>query len=355
MNDVMQKKPLNIVGLIAMFVLLSLAGTVLAWLYLALIDTVMNIWVNFFIAAGYGGIMYFLAYVIKKGFKISNNVGAVIVAILAIVVINYFKWQMYFGVWFYRDHGIDVSFFNVPYVLEALEIMVRYPFTEGLNPLAVFFADLLEFNRTGNWGVFDFDVITGIPLAIVWLGEFAVLFGALVLGAATTIGILLPGTREWASPLYLVYNFQPFDDYQLERLKSYQETDVITNQPLAGANSEISTDEHGNVSLRKYITGGGTVSHVAHLHAGDRPTDYILISETKASQVSMSQGTVTGKTSAPINLGLEKIEVLKEALRKLHVKEPVAAQAESSNDVNINIEGGSVEIEDLDIDIDLDL
>jgi len=341
MNDVTQKKPLNIGGLIVLFLLLSLVGTGLAWLYLALIDTVMNIWVNIFIAVGYGVIMYFVAFYTKKILKISNNIGAVIVAILAVVVINYFKWQMYFGVWYTRDMGVELSFFNLPYVLEALEFMVRYPFIQGINPVSEFFSDLMIFNESGNWTIFGgTDAVTGIPLAIVWLLEFAILFGVLVLGAAAKIGILLPGTREWASPLYLVYNFQAFDDYQLERIASYQETEVITNQPLAGANSEISTDEHGNVFLRKYITGGGAVSHVAHLHTGTTPTDYIMISETKASQVSMTQGQVAGKSSAPINLGLEKIEELKVALKKLHVKEPVAPPQESEidSDVDIDIE-----------------
>ena len=334
MDGLSEKKPLNILGSLVLFLVVSIAGIVLSWLYLGLMDVVMYIIVCIFIAVAFGGVLFGLVFGLKKVLRITNNVTAVIAIILAVVVINYFKWQMYFGVWYARDRMFDVSFFNLPDVLRYLHFMIVFPFENGINPVAEFFSDLMVFLQSGNWGLFESpEPVRGVFLGIVWAGEFLIIFGLAIVGAVTSVGILLPGTRQWAQPLYLVYNFQTLESFQIERLAEYKETDIIINQPLAGPNSEASTNEQGAVLLARYISGASTVSNIAHLHSGDTPTDYIMVSETKASLVNIFQGKKAGKSSAPIYLGLEKIEELKKALRSKHIQEPtIEAEGDTEED-----------------------
>jgi len=325
MDTVVEKKPLDLFASLLLFLIVSVLGTALTWLYLGLMDVVPYIIVCIIIAVVYGGIMFGVVFWLKKTLRISNTVMAVIATLLAVIVINYFKWQIFFGVWYARVEGFDLSFFNLPYVIGELLYTIQYPYAHGLNPVGVFLNDFRLFLDFGTWGLSDSGNVRGVLLGIVWAGEFVIIFGLAIAGAIASVGILLPGTRQWAQPLYLVYNFETLESFQIERLAEYKEIDIILNQPLAGTNSEASTNEQGTVILSRYISGATTVSNIAHLHSGDTPTDYIMVSETKTSQVNIMQGQKTGKSSAPIYLGLEKIEELKQALRSKHLQEPVTA------------------------------
>ena len=342
MYDPTERRPLNIIGLLILFVVFTAAGTVLAYVYLGAIDFIAYIYPNVLIAAGYGVVMFFLVFATKKMFKITNNAGAIIVIILGIVIINYFKWQIYFGVWYTRFTGQDLSFIEIRYVLDALRQMILYPFEHNINPVTEFFRDLRFFNSMGTWTFGeDANAVTGIWLGLIWSAEFIIMFGASIIAAATTVGILLPGYGKLASPKYLLYNFVPFTGEQTDSLAAYKDINVILSQPLAGANSVLSTDKDGIVSVvRDFDDDTGVI---AHLHVNDQPTEYILISKINAK--SWTQGDLAGKWSAPIPLGMEAIENLKEELAKLHDVPEVEDDADAAGDEALTVDSEAATVD----------
>jgi len=330
MHDLTEKKPLNIGGLLILFILFTVAGVILSYAYLGLIEFSSSIYPNIIIAGGYGVLLYFLVHGSKKMLKITNDNGAIIVVILGIVIINYFKWQIHFGVWYARFAGYDLSYIDIGYVLEMLEYMIAYPFESGLNPISVFFSDLRFFNSVGTWTFGGGATpVTGVWLAIVWIAEFIIMFGIPLIAAMIAVGVLLPSYNKFASPKHLLYNFTHFADSQLETLAAYKDLNVILNQPLAGANSVIKAGKYNVETIVKNFNGD--VSVVAHLHIGNEPTEYILISQINSN--SWTQGDMVGKWSAPIPLGMEEIERLKEELAKLH-GESEAVQDETAAEMS---------------------
>jgi len=314
MNDTMEQKPLNLGKLLVYFVAFTIAGSALAYIYLGAIDMIPFIQANFFIAIGYGAGLYFVIARLKKWLKITNNKGATLFTVLGIIIINYLKWQTFFAVWYTRGMGFDISYFNVHYVLDALEWIIHYPFAHGLNPVIEFFRDLSSFNYYGTWYLFD-RPLRGVVLGIIWVIQFIILFGPPLMSAWEPVGIMLNG--QWSRPRYQLYNFEPFADEQIERLADFLDTKIILEQPLAGNNSKLAADEHGITYAHTDEEIIGKISLVAQLYAGDTPTDYIVIS-TGTVLPKRAAGDMFGKPSKPIQLGAEKITELMDALMTLH-------------------------------------
>ena len=315
MDNTMERKPLNLGGLLVFFVAFTVAGPLLAYIYLGAIDLIPYIQLNIFIAIAYGVALFWFVNKLKKWLKITNNKGATVFAVLGIIVINYFKWQTFFGVWYSRWFGMEISYLNVPYVLDALHYMIIYPFDHGLNPVAVFFQDLSTFNYYGTWNVFDMP-LSGWMLSIVWVLQFAILFFVPIAAAWSPVAIMLNG--EWAIPKYQPYNFVPFEEGQIERLTSFQDTGVITGQPLAGKNSELVANEQGVITIQTDVTEiVGKISLVGQLYTDDTPTDYIIISTAKVAKIR-TLNSIFGKPTEPIHLGTDKITNLMDELVKLH-------------------------------------
>jgi len=322
----MEQKPLNLGRLLVYFVAFTIAGSALAYIYLGAIDMIPYIQANFFIAIGYGAALYFIIAWLKKWLKITNDKGASIFTVLGIIFINYLKWQTFFAVWYTRGAGFDISYFNVHYVLDGLEWIILYPFEHGLNPVVVFFSDLAAFNYYGTWYLFD-RPLRGVVLGVIWVAQFAILFGPSLMSAWEPVGIMLNG--KWSRPRYQLYNFEPFADEQIERLADFLDTKVILEQPLAGKNSTLATDKYG---VTYAFTGKeiiGKVSLVAQLYADDTPTDYIVIS-TGAVSAKRAISGMFGKPTRPIQLGEEKIAELMDELMKLH------DEATDEDDVDID-------------------
>ena len=316
MMNVTEKKSLNIGGLLVLFIVFVVAGTILSYVYLGLVCVIASVYPSIILAGVYGALLYGIVYCTKSMFKITNRVGTVIVVILAAVVVNYFKWQIFFGVWHARFWGFDLGFFQVGYVLEQLEFMIRYPFEHGINPVSEFFTDLRFFNYYGTWSMGDSDNnITGIVLWAIWAGELIIIFGIPLMAAIKILGIMLPGQRKFALPHYLMYSFEPFSEEQADSLmSSFSDINTIVNQPLTSEQLTLTTDQHGNTRINK--NEPGYVGLVAHLYVGDTPTEYILLTNTNITSWEVNE--VVGKRFAPIPIGLEKIDLMKQELAKLY-------------------------------------
>jgi len=335
MMEPTEKKSLNIGGLIVLFIVFAVVGTILSYLYLGLVCVIASVYPIIILAGVFGALMYGVVYWTKSTFKITNRVGTVIVVILASIVVNYFKWQIFFGVWHVRFWGYDLSFWQLRYVLESLEFMIRYPFEFDSNPIREFIVDLRYFNYHGTWSLSDSNV-TGITLWAIWAGELVIIFGIPLMAAIKILGIMLPGQRKFALPQYLMYSFEPFTEEQADSLISnFSDINTIVNQPLTDGQLTLTTDQHGT---RINNNEPGEIGLVAHLHIGDTPTEYILLTNTKIKSWPLDE--VIGKWFAPIPLGVEKIETLMQELAKKYDEpEPEPdedLEADSDVDVDLN-------------------
>jgi len=309
------KKPLNIGGLVVLFIVFSVVGTILSYVYLGLVDAVASVYPSIAFAAAYGALMCGLVYAVKQKLKITNGIGTVSAVVLAAIVVNYFKWQIFFGVWHVRFSGFDLAFTEVRYALDVLRFMIRYPFEHDTNPIVEFFNDLRFFNYHGTWSMDGGDAVTGIRLWAIWAGELVIMFGMPLVAAAKAVGVLLNSHGKFALPQYFMYSFKPFSEEQAETLRSaYGDINTIVNQPLTDEQLTLSTDKNGVILINK--NEQGNVGLVAQLYIGDTPTEYILLTNTKSK--TWMPGQLTGKWFAPIPLGLEKIEALKQELVKLY-------------------------------------
>jgi len=313
--EITEKKPLNIGGLLVLFIVFAVVGTVLSYAYLGLIDSVASVYPSIIFAAAYGGLMYGLVYTAKQKLKITNSIGTVAAVVLAAVVVNYFKWQIFFGVWYVRFSGFDLAFTEVRYVMDMLRVMIRFPFENDINPVVEFFNDLRLFNYHGTWSMDGGNAVTGIPLWAIWAGELVIMFGIPLAAAVKPVGVLLNSHGKFALPQYFTYSFEPFSDEQAETLLSdYGDINTIVNQPLTSQQLTLTTDKNGVLLINK--NKPGKVGLVAQLYIGDTPTEYILLTNTKSRTWGLDR--LTGKWFAPIPLGLEKIEMLRQELVKLH-------------------------------------
>ncbi|MCL2621020.1 MAG: hypothetical protein FWD97_08835 [Defluviitaleaceae bacterium] len=181
------KQPQNGLGLLVLFLSLTLGGVVLSWIYIGLIDLIPFIYLNFLTALGFAIALGVIVKLVKTKFNISTVVGTVAIVILSLLIINFVRGQMWFAMWYSRMYFPDPdgyyfyfepSFLNVfldlRYFLDAIVWISRYPFENGANPIMVFVNDLRSFNYWGTWGM-GYGLVTGFFLWIIWAVELAII------------------------------------------------------------------------------------------------------------------------------------------------------------------------------------
>lgn len=318
MNNIIERKPLEIKELFILFAIFTVVGTMLSYLYLALVDVVELIFLNAFTAIGYGFLLGFLVVALVNTFKITNRIGVIITITLGVIIINYFKWQVYFGVWHSRFWGYELRYIDVLDVLDMLWFMIRFPFEHGINPVAEFFNDMRLFNYLGIWEIEGYP-LRGIPLAIIWVAEFCVMFGMSIMFAQSTTGVKLPNYDKVARPDYLMYNFVTFSDEQITDIATNKDISIILNQPLETVAPTANLNRHNVLVFHTRLKH--TASIIAHLHVDGVPTEYIAIVHMRPK--SWKQWVVAGKWSAIIDLGSEQISILQQELSKRHYQTDV--------------------------------
>lgn len=148
---------LTILGFLGLFLGSALVGVVLSIPYLWGIQKIPYTKINFLLAIILGAILGWVCNFLCGALKIRNRSLAVTAVILGIFVYTYFKWSTY------------VSFIYTDSYTDLLLSLI-------LNPAALL-SGILEINEVGTWSLSDSNAVTGVFLAIVWLGEFLIISG----------------------------------------------------------------------------------------------------------------------------------------------------------------------------------
>ena len=307
-----ENKRSNIGGLIGLFAVFVAAGFLASWLYLGLIDLIPIIYLNFIIAVGFG---LFLSKVIeftKKGFKIFGNTAPLIIVIVGLVIIHFFKWQMFFGMYYWRiveegtywwfERSKLMPLVHIPEFFAALRWILGFSFDPAnqTNIFVEFINDFVWFNEVGTYSIFD-RMIIGLPLAVIWVGELIIISIFPILSASSTSNVYLSEKDTWAKPKYVAYCFEEFNDEELMRIKQGH-IDVILNKPLADA------------GLKE------RVSKIAFCYLGSDETEYIAVCRAGANSSDTEKKLALGKhvVKATARLDSERINALKEGLVQKH-------------------------------------
>jgi len=330
-NSVMEKNQLELGKLIAFFLIYIVLGSLFTILYVKLGHAFWDWWFSVLAVVGCGFVMSVTLILLKSGLKITNDRGAKIAAALASIPIMYVMWNAWFAVWY---AGLYTQEFNTFVANLSLEFEI---FLELSTTPQYFLEDVLNFNRYGTWLLFNSEALsTGAALWVIWAIELTCILIVPIFISGGSTGVLIPGVNKWSTPTYFMYNFEKFSEMQLENI-SRNDIDIIINQPLAGPNSwihEIATENDGEISytyeIHKDIDDNLEISEVAQLYIDDKPTDYIIVSESNSKNRAV--GVKSGKSTVPIQIGFEKMERLIAELSKRHDPPPEVSEDEETDD-----------------------
>jgi hypothetical protein len=326
----------NIAGLLMMFVCLVLVGTLLAYIYVGLLDVVMHIYVNPVIIIAYGFILAFLVIKLKRIFKITGKVGSIIVVVLALAVINFMIWAMFFGMWDARYSGFELNpFLDMGDFFEALRLML----VAVLSNPSMLVEEFRFFNELGTWAYND-NMVTGGILAALWGVEFLLINVLSLVAAVTSVGFFLYEKNAWATPVFYGYRFRKIDNAVLERIEIGTE-DLLTvlEAALIKPDAIYAGEEYG----------------LAVMHHEEQKTDYTGIyrmdsldeNKKKKGVINAFIDAVVGgdRLVKAIKLSPDMINSLDaQLLQKLG--EPFTPEADENNEQSLEISGVEADDDD---------
>jgi len=164
------------VFLLLFFVFMLIAIPVLSVAYIYAIYYIPIIYVSVLIAIACGALLGVLIMFSAKWGKNRNKVVVVLLTILAVVLLKYTQWCVYIPLVYseiYHDYFATFT--------ERLFLSLDY----FISPTQVL-AGALDINEYGVWSVGSSDVVTGVPLLVVWVLEFLVFLVCAVVAASFT-------------------------------------------------------------------------------------------------------------------------------------------------------------------------
>ena len=155
----------SLMGVVMAILMGSLIGCVGGFLYAYIILYCPIIYINLLLTVGFGLVMGALCASQLKRYKVRSDKVAVVVSIVVTTISYYFSWAVWLWALIRRDGG-DVG------LLDLLG--------ETLQPWLVL-ALMARVNAIGAWTLGSSgSAVTGWGLALVWLGEAAIIYGCAV-------------------------------------------------------------------------------------------------------------------------------------------------------------------------------
>jgi len=285
MHEVERKS--NILGLLVLFVVLTVIGVVISYFYIILQANVHDIWVNIIAAFVVGLIFACIVWFAKRLMKITNNAMSVVVVVLSLAIVMWCMWNMWFVL---KDrllyHLIEIN---------ALGDMGRFIgwTREMLSEPSEFWGNLTYYNSRGTWRIEE-QPWTGVRLWAVWAGELLILIIPPIVVAYTAVGLYLIELNSWVKEKLMNYGFTAFDDYELDRLAA-GDINVILEKPLEAQ--------------------GGPMNAVAVCYYKNEPADFIAIHKAYWDK----DGVLTkGRHIMTVKLDQEKLDTLDAGLQAKH-------------------------------------
>ena len=141
---------------------------VLAAAYSYLIRYIPLIYLNILTAIACGvGLGFIIGWAAKLG-KVRNPMLVYVLTFVAVVILKYVQWAVYFPVLFMSNWPIIDRFIESAYLL--------------LEPMVIW-ENILFLNEFGSWGLSEGNSVSGVMLSLVWVGEFILLAGGALLVA----------------------------------------------------------------------------------------------------------------------------------------------------------------------------
>ena len=305
MNE--EKRKTSAGALVFLFFATVLAGLILNFIYIALVDLIPFVQINLFTALGYGFILGIMIMVLRSRLKIISNIAPTIVVFVAMLIVLFFMWQTWFGMWYTRivDDGMywwhDMDMLR-PWQLDELFYALRWMMAYG-NLFTEFISDLRFFNEHGTFSMFDRD-ITGWVLGLIWFGEFVILMGIPLILAHTSPGVFIHALDAWAKPKYISLEFEAFQEHEVQAIKEAYPEEALRSLSERPVNTRTS----------------GKVSKIGLLFIDGTPTDYIGVFRAGVNATDTEKNIAKGPHNllALIQLGSEKREALLTLLTEKH-------------------------------------
>jgi len=288
MNEAKSKS--NFFGLIFLFVVLTVIGTILSYFFIWFQATTLNIWVVMLSVFVFGLVLALIVWLIKRLMKITNDTAAFVIVILSLAVIMYSMWGMWLALMmemlYNSNRPADVGLFT--HTSEIIQAARGYIFAPS-----VYIEELLYFNRRGTWDVNEYQW-TGLPLAFVWFMEFFVLVMPPLMVASAASGLYLTELNAWVKERLMNYGFTAFTAQELDQIAA-GDIDVILDKPLEAQ--------------------GGPMNAIAVCYHKNEPTEFVAIYKAGWDK----DGTLSkGRHIMTVQLGLEKIDTLDTKLQAIH-------------------------------------
>jgi len=322
----------NVLGLIILFIVLTLFGILLSHFYIMFQANAHDIWVNIVANFVVGLVLATLVWLIKRLMRITNDVMSLIVVIVSLAVILFVMWNMWIVLM------IEMGFppLNNPDMISdmgymfstTIDFMLDRGYVAGqlrrfnVAPDGGFIDSLLFFNSNGTWSL-NGNQWYGPMLSAVWAGELLVIVAFPIMAAYTSVGLYLTELGAWVQVKLMNYGFSAFDDEELDQIAS-GDIDVILNKPLEAQ--------------------GEAMHAVAVCYHKGEPTEFIALYNASWDR----DGTLTrGRHIMTVELGLEEIDALDAGLQAINYPEPTAAITTDEDINNEDIDNEAVNNEDI--------
>ena len=303
------EKKSDVLGLIAMFIIFIVFGMVLNYVYIVLQDVIPNLLLAGLAGVGYGFVLLCVVMFLKRILKITSNVPACILIILAMLFIYYMNWTMFIALWIPR-FGFEINGELVYYYMRPILDFRMYmdsiwwiltDVPEGR--ITHLIEDIRFLNEVGTWGTGG-AAWTGARIGIVWVGEFLIMFILPVYAAAVTWGLFLHEKNAWADTRLLPYAFAIFDKQSLTRIEE-GDIQAIIEQPLASSSTGIMA--------------------VALCYVNEERTEYIAVFNASFDKKGEMN---SGSLQASARLTLEKIDELVKTLEEKYTETNISEIAD---------------------------
>jgi len=282
------EKRSNFLGLIVLFVVYTVLGSILSFFYVLFQTRVHDdVWFNIIAAFVVAAVLAVVVWLLKYLFKITNNAMAFLLVLIGTVVILYVMWSMWLLLMFELLYltGEVRKVGEIGAVFSATWSMMRD------NP--EFFRFLQYFNYNGVWSIND-NVWSGPMLWAVWAGETLIIASIPLIAAYASAGLFINELGAWVEVRLLNYGFTAFDDYELDSIGG-GDINTIIQKSLENRNAPMHA--------------------VGVCYLKGEPTEFIALYKAhwdKEGALAKSGHVMT------VQLGAEKIDALDAGLQARH-------------------------------------
>ncbi|MDR2903215.1 MAG: hypothetical protein LBU77_01725 [Clostridiales bacterium] len=296
------KNRLNMPGILAMFVLLTLILIPLNAAYILIMAFMPSIYLCFLIVLGFGLLQAALIHVFFKLFKVTNKGIGLLFVLIALLIGVYFKWNFWVS-------------FQIFYASDEFNLITDFPdillFTTTMmtTPADTFYF-ISELNAYGTWGVDEGEAITGAMLTIIWIIEFFVMNGPAAIAPFTQKLVFIAEKNAWASPRYIPLAYDAFDSYELDALRALDFRPVV-DKPLSAR------------------PNGAKTYRLAFLGIGNEWTGHIAVYKMQR----FNKTTYELIQGEPIFIGVEECQKLNTLIQEKYAPQPTQTPPELSDNI----------------------